>query len=148
MHWGAHRLDRLSFPGLAERSCNLKRILVSPLTVVSFTVAFVFFYVLVRGPEPFYYESLGTLLLAPVIYVRILPEPYNLYLLHAFAANPLSCYLVCWIPVLLLISSVSCAFYSLRRQSLVAALTSLLICLVVFRAYHWLQPLGMTYALY
>jgi len=148
MHWGARRLNGLPLPGLTERSSGMRRILTSPLTVVGFTLTFVFSYVIARGPEPFYYESMGTMLLAPVIYVRLLPAPYNHYLLQAFAANPLGCYLLCWVPVLLLISSVSCAFYSIRRQSFVAALTSLLICLVVFRTYHWLQPLGLTFALY
>ncbi|MFY8217315.1 MAG: hypothetical protein ACOVMP_12020 [Chthoniobacterales bacterium] len=119
----------------------------APVVVVGITVLLVFGYVMIRGPVPFYYESLGTMLLAPVIYVRLLPAPYDYYLLMAFAANPLGCYLLCWVPVLLLVSAVSCALHSLRRGSLPAALTSLSLCVVVFGTYHFLQPLGFTFAL-
>lgn len=119
----------------------------APVIVVGLTLLFVFAYVMARGPVPFYYESLGTMLLAPVIYVRLLPEPYNYYLLKAFAANPLGCYLLCWVPVLMLLSAVSCALHSLRRGSLPAALTSLSICVLVFGTYHYLQPFGLTFAL-
>jgi len=141
--------DTQSFAGLrsAKTARSLPLWTLAPLLVVGITILLVFSYVIIRGPIPFYYESLGTMLLAPVIYVRLLPAPYDHYLLMAFAANPLGCYLLCWVPVLLLVSAVSCALHSLRCGSLPAALTSLSICVVVFGTYHFLQPLGFTFAL-
>jgi len=145
-----HRIDDAeSIAGLSGAQCSRSFGLwtIAPVLVVGLTMLLVFGYVIIRGPVPFYYESLGTMLLAPVIYVRLLPAPYDHYLLMAFAANPLGCYLLCWVPVLLLVSALSCALYSLRRGSLPAALTSLSLCVVVFGTYHFLQPLGFTFAL-
>lgn len=145
MHRDPRGLHEMHPLGLDQRYSAVSRLLFTPGVIVGATLGLIFSYVLIRGPIPFYYESMGTMLLAPAIYVRLLPAPYDHYLLMAFAQNPLGCYLLCFVPVLLLVAAVSCAFHSLRRQSVPAAFTSFGLCGVVFGTYHWLQPLGITF---
>lgn len=117
----------------------------SPAFVVAATATFVGTYIMLRGPIPFYYESMGTLIMSPAIYARLLPEPFDYHFLIALRANPTGCQLLCLVPVLILTSAVSCAVHSLRRHSLPAAFTSMGLCLLVFGIYHWIQPLGITF---
>lgn len=141
------RNNELPVLGGREKLRACVRWVLSPAIIVGATMLFVISYVMIRGPLPFYYESIGTLLLSPAIYVRLLPAPYDYYLMAACVENPTACYLLCLIPVLLLISAVSCAIHSLRRDSVAAAMTSLALCLIVFGTYHYLQPLGISFIL-
>lgn len=118
-----------------------------PVLIVALTALSVAIYVLLVGPEAFYYESLGTLMLSPIIYVRILPAPLNEYLLYALAANPTGSLLLCLVPVLLLLLSVIAAINALRKRSVRAAVLCFTLCAVVFCTYHWVRPMGMTYVL-
>ena len=101
-------------------------------------------YVLAVGPTDFYYESFGTLLLSPVIYLRFLPASIShaagrFLLDHSWAALVL-----CGIPVAMLLATASLGFLAYRKNSLLLSSVALLLALVVFTTYHFLQPLGFT----
>ena len=117
----------------------------TPLWVVAGTVLSVFLYVLIIGPEHFYYESTGTLIMSPLIYVRLMPFSWKRQALHWMNDIPYSSNLICLIPGLLLLLSGWLAYRSIRDHSLPKAFASFAVCATVFVTYHFLQPLGMTY---
>jgi len=101
-------------------------------------------YVLAVGPTDFYYESFGTLLLSPVIYLRFLPASIShaagrFLLDHSWAGLVL-----CGIPVAMLLVAAIFWFLAYRKNSLLLSSFALLLALVVFTTYHFLQPLGFT----
>jgi hypothetical protein len=116
-----------------------------PLWVVTGTVLSVFLYVLFTGPEHFYYESTGTLILSPLIYLRLMPLSWKKYVLPWMVNTPYSSELICLVPALILVLSGWLAYRSIRDHSLPKAFLSSALCATVFVTYHFLQPLGITY---
>ena len=94
-----------------------KRLMLTPLRVVGFTAASIMIYVLWRGPERFYYESLGTWAISPSIYVRVLPSPFNQWLLAGIQKIPLLSAALCGAPLVMLLVSSASALYSIWRVS-------------------------------
>lgn len=112
--------------------------------VVGLTVLSIILYVLWRGPERFCVESFGTLIISPGIYIRMLPEPLNHWLLSGVVKNPWIGHLLCIVPVLLLAAATIAGAHSIRKNSLPYAFASLGIVAIVFSAYHYMQPMGIT----
>ncbi len=123
---------------------NRRQITVTPGRVVAFTVAAMAVYVLWRGPERFYYESLGTLIVSPGIYVRVLPFPFNEWLLAGMRSFRHLPTILCIAPLVILLLSFAFALYSIWKESLLHAFVSLALAATVFSVYHWVQPLGIT----
>jgi len=112
--------------------------------VVTLTVALVFVYIVWKGPERFYYESFGTLLLSPVICTHFLPLPYNYWLTSGLVRFPVLGYALCLVPVFILILAAAAAIYSFRKNSLPFALLSLGLTTAIFSVYHYVQPMGIS----
>lgn len=112
--------------------------------VVGLTVLSIVLYVLWRGPERFCVESLGTWIISPGIYVRMLPEPFSHWLLSGVVRSTWVGPLLCVIPMLLLAAAGVAGAHSLRRNSLPYAFASLGIIALVFSVYHYMQPMGIT----
>lgn len=120
----------------------------TPWRVIAFTAACVLAYLLWRGPERFYYESFGTLIVSPAIYTRILPAPLNQWLLRLLIDHSYLSYVLYAIPVGMLLLSVAAAIHAIRRNSVPLALAAFAFVAMVFGTYHWLQPLGISLVLY
>jgi hypothetical protein len=118
--------------------------MVTPRRIVAFTVAAIVTYVLWRGPERFYYESLGTWVVSPSIYVRVLPIPLNEWLLAGIRIVPVLSGLLCIAPLVMLALSFALALSSIWKGSLLHAFLSLGLAATVFSVYHFVQPLGIT----
>ena len=116
----------------------------TPGCVVAFTVAAMAVYVLWRGPERFYYESLGTLIVSPGIYVRVLPFPFNEWLLAGMRSFRHLPTILCIAPLVILLLSFAFALYSIWKESLLHAFVSLALAATVFSVYHWVQPFGIS----
>lgn len=116
--------------------------------VVIFTAALIVFYILCIGPERFAFESFGTWILSPLIYVRLLPEPLNHWLVTAMLRHPLIGHAFCVIPIAMLVAAFALAIHAVRRNSLSSAYVSLGLSATVFSVYHLIQPMGMTYVAY
>jgi hypothetical protein len=123
---------------------SLGKGMVTPHRVVAFMVAAIVTYVLWRGPERFYYESLGTWVISPSIYVRVLPVPLNEWLLGGMRSFPLLSGVLCVAPLVMLSLSFAFALSSMWKESLVHAFLSLGLAATVFSVYHFVQPLGIT----
>ncbi|HEY5792881.1 MAG TPA: hypothetical protein VIS74_06245, partial [Chthoniobacterales bacterium] len=54
-----------------------------PNFILATTSAAVFVYILGQGGERFYTEAWGTLLLSPLIWIRLAPPPLNEWILRA-----------------------------------------------------------------
>jgi hypothetical protein len=120
------------------------KIMVTPQRVVAFTVIAVTIYVLWQGPERFYYEAFGTWVVSPGIYVRVLPFPFNEWLLTGMRNVPFLPAVLCFAPLLMLSLSFAFALYSIWKESLIHAFVSLALAATVFSVYHCVQPLGIT----
>ncbi len=101
-------------------------------------------YLLWVGPERFYYESFATWIVSPAIYPRLLPAPWNGWLIQTLLHVPGACLLLMAIPVLLLLGALVAGVFSIRRDSRLLAWLCLGGTGLVFGVYHWLQPLGIT----
>lgn len=120
----------------------------SPAWVASLTVAFPLVYVLLIGPERFWYESWGTWIVSPVIYARISPSPLNEWLIRGFVHGQPLTFLSYAAPIALLAVSGVLAVLSVVKNSLLSALCAVLLVTIVFGVYHFLQPLGMSFVSY
>ena len=122
--------------GLAKR-------VITPWRVVAFTAMAIITYILWQGPDRFYYESFGTWIISPGIYVRLLPFPFNEWLLRALRHIPLLASALHLAPVALLALSFALSLYSIWNKTVVHAFISLALAAAVFSAYHFLQPFGI-----
>jgi len=120
----------------------------TPARVAALAVGLPIVYVLLIGPERFYYESWGTWIVSPAIYTRISPPPLNGWLLHGFCRGPYLTFASYAAPVLLLFFAALLALLSIGKNSLLLAFASLVLVGSVFAVYHFLQPLGITYVAY
>jgi hypothetical protein len=118
-------------------------LLMTPQRVIAFTLSAIAIYVLWQGPERFYYEALGTWIISPSIYVRVLPFPFNGWLLSAIRNFSFLQAILCIVPVAMLSLSFAFALSSIWKQSLVHAFFSFGLAATVFSVYHYLQPFGV-----
>jgi hypothetical protein len=123
---------------------SLGKGMVTPHRIVALTFAAIVTYVLWRGPERFYYESLGTWIVSPSIYVRVLPGPLNQWLLTGIRNFPPLSAILCIAPLAMLSLSFAFALSSMWKESLLHAFLSLGLAAIVFSVYHFVQPLGIT----
>ncbi len=119
--------------------------ILTPARVSAFAAGLPILYVLLIGPERFYYESWGTWIVSPLIYTRISPSPLSEWLLRGFCQGPYLTYVSYAVPVVLLFAAAVLALFSIGKNSLRLAFASLVLVGSVFTVYHFLQPLGMTY---
>jgi hypothetical protein len=123
---------------------HLSETVITPQRVVAFTATAILIYVFWQGPERFYYESFGTWIVSPGIYVRLLPFPLNEWLLIGMRHVPLLASVLHLAPLVMLALSFALALYSIWNKTVVHALISLALVAAVFSVYHCLQPLGIT----
>lgn len=116
--------------------------------VVVFTATLIVLYILCIGPERFAFESFGTWMISPLIYVRLLPDPFNHWLVTAMVRQPLIGHAFCVIPIAMLVAACVLGVHAVRRNSLPSAYVSLALSVTVFAVYHMVQPMGMTYVSY
>jgi hypothetical protein len=132
--------------GASEVSVGCMRLakrVITPWGVVAFTAMAILTYILWKGPERFYYESFGTWIVSPGIYVRLLPVPLNEWLLRALRHIPLLGSALHLVPLALLSLSFALSLYSIWNKTVVHAFISLGLVAAVFSAYHFLQPFGI-----
>jgi hypothetical protein len=122
---------------------RLAKRMIKPWGVVAFTAMAILTYILWRGPERFCYESFGTLIVSPVIYVRLLPFPLNEWLLTALRHMPVLASALHVAPLAILALSFALSLYSIWNKTVVHAFISLVLVAAVFSAYHFLQPFGI-----
>jgi hypothetical protein len=122
---------------------RLAKRMIKPWGVVAFTAMAILTYILWRGPERFCYESFGTLIVSPVIYVRLLPFPLNEWLLTALRHMPVLASALHVAPLAILALSFALSLYSIWNKTVVHAFISLGLVAAVFSAYHFLQPFGI-----
>lgn len=101
-------------------------------------------YVLSVGPDEFYYESYGTLILSPIIYLRFVPASVALPAGRFLLEHPWATVALCGIPVALLLAAAVFGVLALRKNSLLLSSLALILTLAVFATYHFLQPFGFT----
>jgi hypothetical protein len=111
-------------------------VLAMPVSVAS--------YVWSVGWEEFYWESYGTLLLSPIIYLRLCPPSVALPAGRFLLEHPWAVMALCGIPVALLVLALVLGVCAYWRNSLLISSMALLLTLAVFTTYHFLQPLGFT----
>ncbi len=116
--------------------------------VVFFTVALIVLYIVCIGPERFAFESFGTWMLSPLIYVRLLPGPLSHWLVTAMLHQPLIGHAFCIAPIAMLSAAAVLGVHAVKRNSLPSAYVSLALSATVFSVYHLVQPMGMTYVSY
>lgn len=112
--------------------------------LVGMTGATVFFYIHLTGPEVFYLESVGTLILSPLIYFRFLPAPMDVFYMRALGNSLLLQNLLCILPLAVIGISSLAGLISLKNRSLGLALVCMFGVGSVFSLYHFLQPYGFT----
>ena len=119
--------------------------LFTPWRILLVTVLAVAAYCFFIGLERFFYESAGTLILSPNIYVQLLPAPLNRWLLALLVKDVLFSYLITAVPIAILLISAALGTFSIRRKSVWMAILSSGMVLLVFAVYHCLQPMGLGY---
>jgi len=112
--------------------------------LVGLTALFIVLYVLWRGPERFCIESFGTWVISPGIYVRLLPEPVNHWLLSGLVKQSWVGIILYIVPVLLLVSAFFAGAWSLYKNSIVGGVACSSLVATVFSVYHFVQPLGIS----
>lgn len=112
--------------------------------IVALTAILVFLYMAWIGPERFCFESLGTLVVSPAIYPRLLPSPWKGWLLHMLVGAPWTGLILQAVPVFMLLGALGAATVALAKDSIILACAALGLTGIVFGVYHFLQPLGMT----
>ncbi len=123
---------------------HLWKTVITPRGVVAFTATAILTYVLWKGPERFYYESFGTWIVSPGIYVRLLPFPLNDWLLTGLRHVPLLASALHLAPLAMLTLSFALSLYAIWNKTVVHAWISLGLVAAVFSVYHFIQPLGIT----
>lgn len=111
-------------------------VLAIPLLVVA--------YVLGVGPEKFYYESVGTLILSPIIYLRFCPPGVALPVGRFLLEHPWAVAAICGVPVGMLAAAGVLGVFGYLRSSMLLSVMALCLVVVVFTTYHCLQPFGFT----
>lgn len=112
--------------------------------LVSLTVLFVALYVLWRGPERFCIESFGTWVISPGIYVRLLPEPVNQWLLLGLLKQSWIGIILYIVPVFLLITALMAGVWSVYKNSILGGIACSGLIATVFSVYHFVQPMGIS----
>ncbi len=119
--------------------------LITPVRVVAAAFLLPIAYVVIIGPERFYYESWGTWILSPVIYTRISPSPLKEWLLYGYCTSKPLTLISIALPVILFSLSAVAAFIAIHANSLRFAFLALFLTSGLFGVYHFLQPLGITF---
>jgi len=117
-------------------------------TIVCAAASLPLVYLFWVGLEKFYYESWGTWIVSPAIYPRLLAAPWDSWLRRAIIADPLPAYILMAIPVAMMILAAAAAAIALSRNSLRMATVSLLLMVLLFGTYHFLQPMGISFVLH
>jgi len=112
--------------------------------IVALTGILIVVYVAWVGPERFYFESFGTLIVSPAIYPRLLPLPWKGWLLRVLVGAPWTGLFLQAVPVLMLLGAMAAAIVSIAKDSVLLAFAALGLTGIVFGVYHLLQPLGIT----
>ena len=99
-------------------------------------------YIFWQGLEKFYWESFGTWVISPIIYVRICPEPFKYWLLTGINSGPLS-QILCMIPVAMGFISLGLAALAIRKSSVPLALAACGLMSTIFIVYHSVKHMGM-----
>jgi len=100
-------------------------------------------YVLWQGVEKFCWEAFGTLIISPVIYVRICPQPFKYWLVSAVNDWPVVGFLLCLAPVAMTVLALGLAARACWKGSLPFAVTSCLLMLTIFAVYHSVKHMGI-----
>ena len=116
--------------------------------IVALTGVLVVLYLAWVGPERFYFESFGTLIVSPAIYPRLLPPPWQGWLLRVLVGAPWTGLILQAAPVLMLLGAMAAALVSVAKNSVLLACAALGLTSIVFGAYHFLQPFGITLRFY
>ena len=82
--------------------------------------------------------------MSPSIYTRLLPAPWNAWLLRSLLHAPWTCVVVLAIPFVMVFFAVGVAAVAVVKNSMLLALAALLLTGFLVGVYHFLQPLGIT----
>ncbi len=100
-------------------------------------------YVLCQGIERFWWESFGTWVISPIIYIRLCPPPFQYWMVDAVNAQPLLGNLLCGVPVVMASTSLVLGVLAYRRRSLPFAVASCVLMTTIFVVYHSVKHMGM-----
>lgn len=112
--------------------------------IVALTAVLVVGYMAWVGPQRFYFESFGTLIVSPAIYPRLLPSPWKGHLLKILVGTPWTGFILQAIPVLMLLGALAAALVAIAKDSALLACGAMGMTGIVFGVYHFLQPFGIT----
>ncbi|MBN8710861.1 MAG: hypothetical protein BGO12_13500 [Verrucomicrobia bacterium 61-8] len=116
--------------------------------VVLFTVAAIILYIFWIGPDRFAWESFGTWIFSPLIYLRMVPDPLKHWLANAMLHAPIIGHAFCVIPIAMLVAAFVLGIHAFMRDSLRSAYVSFSLTALVFSVYHIIQPMGVTVVYY
>jgi len=116
--------------------------------VIALNPVVVFAYVIWQGLDRFFVESYGTLLLSPLIYIRLLPAPFSEQLLRAANASEWLNWLILAIPLGMLLAALLLSVRAFFVRSLLSALVATLLVTLVFGVYHSVKHMGLTVVYY
>ena len=102
-------------------------------------------YIALRGFEAFYYESLGTLIVSPIIYLRLMPEEAARLVRAIFVRHGWTTWVVCAVPITMLVSAAIAGTVAFWKRSALLAAGSIGLAWMVFGVYHLLRPMGITF---
>ena len=101
-------------------------------------------YIFLRGVQEFYIEAFGTWLLSPLIYIRLSPAPLSDWLVRMCAHFRGFDLLLCSIPVLIFLASLTAGFFAHQKRSVALAVVSSLLMTTIFVVYHSVKHLGFS----
>lgn len=102
-------------------------------------------YISWQGAQRFWWEAFGTWMMSPVIYARLCPEPLKHWFMHTSYFWPSANFLLCMVPVAMLLLSLGLGILAWHRNSARTAVVSCLLMTTVFAFYHSVKHMGMQF---
>lgn len=102
-------------------------------------------YIFWQGLEKFWWESFGTWIISPVIFVRICPEPFKYHLLALINSWSAIDFLICGVPVVMFVAAILIGAIAYRKNSLPMAMAACVLMSTIFVVYHSVKHLGISF---
>jgi hypothetical protein len=102
-------------------------------------------YILWQGVEKFWWESFGTWMISPLIYVRICPEAFKPSMLALANSGWVANAIFCGIPLVMFVVALIAGSVAFWNKSLRLAAIACFLMSSIFLVYHSIKHLGMTF---
>ena len=117
----------------------------TPSRIVVLTLLLITIYICILGMEFFVVESVGAMVLFPVVLAQKLPAPWNHSVLAAMLHNNFFIDIFSLIPPVLLLVSILLAAFSILKNSLKIACVASAMAFSVFVTYHCVHHYFFSY---